>query len=44
MNPGTDDATDYDRTTARDIADLLHHLAELRYAPPSTDPPAGLRS
>ena len=38
MNPGTDDATDYDRTTARDIADLLHHLAELRYAPPSTDP------
>jgi hypothetical protein len=38
MNAGTDDATDYDRTTARDIAGLLHHLAELRYAPPSTDP------
>jgi hypothetical protein len=40
MSPGTDDATDYDRITARDIADLLHHLADMRCAAatPSTDP------
>ena len=40
MSPGTDDATDYDRITARDIADLLRHLADMRCAAatPSTDP------
>lgn len=47
MSPGTDgtdDATDYDRITARDIADLLHHLADLRYATPRTSTDAADRA
>ena len=50
-NGGVDDTdgydSDYDRVTAHDIADLLHHLAELRNAgttSPSSIPPNGLRS
>jgi hypothetical protein len=42
--------TDYDRVTARDIADLLHHLAEMRCSAGTdthngvTAPPSGPRS
>jgi hypothetical protein len=41
MSHDTDPSDDYDAVTAHDIAEFLHHLAELRCAPGDGPDPAG---
>ncbi|WP_219419414.1 hypothetical protein [Pseudonocardia nigra] len=38
MSDNIDTSDDYDAVTARDIAEFLHHLAELRRGPGGPDP------